>query len=344
MDAYKGGKGSERQLHMSNWSGQPMVVKRRGKDPLVIPNPVLPVTGGLQPAMLHKLAGEATEDGFLQRFLFAWPDTPPMRWNDSEVDESRAEEVAELYRVMRYSPDCGVVSLSEMARRQLRPWYDRVYEAAETLPSLLESTYSKLPQQALRLALVIHCLSNPEAPSRTLLSEDSMAAALELTDYFRQMAHRTLAQFGAAGHVDLTGDPEKVYRRLLAVGAKEEGDHRWRTTGEIGRLMPKSLPAEKYRPALSQLESHGLLTSRPHTSPNPEASGQPTTEWQVKSDAKPPPETAQIQLPAASAASTPNLSSNQGKPNDASTAASTPHNGINTSFNHSIRRRSRGRA
>ena len=86
MDQYKGGKGSDRQHWLSLWSNDEVVVDRKSRmgEPIVLAKPFVSLFGGIQPAMLSELGG-GSEDGLMDRFLFAYPQARLVRFNDHEI-------------------------------------------------------------------------------------------------------------------------------------------------------------------------------------------------------------------------------------------------------------------
>jgi hypothetical protein len=92
LDQYKGGKGSDRQFWLSAWAGAQAKINRSGTHdagPIVIPHPFVAVAGMMCPDSFAELrgenrAGDATADGFLDRFLFSFTDplpATPERWH-----------------------------------------------------------------------------------------------------------------------------------------------------------------------------------------------------------------------------------------------------------------------
>ena len=83
MNQYRsGGKGDDKQFWLSAWAGSTAKINRAGTHlagPLVIPDPFVGIAGMMTPSSLPELRGdnrkgEATEDGFVDRFLFSFPD------------------------------------------------------------------------------------------------------------------------------------------------------------------------------------------------------------------------------------------------------------------------------
>jgi hypothetical protein len=73
--AYRGGRGGDRQAFLSLWAVAPIKVDRKGQESIFITEPVVSVTGGVQPEMLGELAEAAgRRDGFLERILWSFPE------------------------------------------------------------------------------------------------------------------------------------------------------------------------------------------------------------------------------------------------------------------------------
>src|SRR5207244_3938172 len=88
MDAYRGGKGGDRQKFLSFWSRTLVKINRKtAAGPIIIPRPCLTVVGGVQPDLLGELKDAADrQDGFLDRIVWAYPDPVPDRWTEAEID------------------------------------------------------------------------------------------------------------------------------------------------------------------------------------------------------------------------------------------------------------------
>ena len=69
-DAYRAGRGGDRQAWLSIWAGAPLKVDRKTADPIYVPRPVVGVAGGVQPDLLTELNDEAgRRDALVDRFL-----------------------------------------------------------------------------------------------------------------------------------------------------------------------------------------------------------------------------------------------------------------------------------
>ena len=87
---YKGGRGDDRQIWLSIWSSTQIVCNRKSSDePIVINEPFVCITGGIQPDALPDVIDDSREDGFSARILFSYPDPMPHGdWTEAAIANS----------------------------------------------------------------------------------------------------------------------------------------------------------------------------------------------------------------------------------------------------------------
>jgi hypothetical protein len=168
-DAYRGGRGGDRQAYLSLWAGSPVKVDRKGQDPIFIPEPVVSITGGLQPEMLGELAEAAgRRDGFLERILWGFPEKQAVAWTDTEIPLVDVGAVANILARLRNLPySSNPVVLSPEAKEEWVSWFNENAERVNQSAGLAQGFFAKMPNQCARLALILHCLSHPDRPSET---------------------------------------------------------------------------------------------------------------------------------------------------------------------------------
>lgn len=226
FDAYH--QRGERQRWLSLWSGTALKVDRATKGPVFLEHPVVCVVGCITPDCLHLLEAEAQqEDGFIERILYSFPDTRPMRFVDAPPPQVDLVPVFE--RLRRCPP--GEVVLSEEARQLFKDFVNRNAEAqgVERFRPLRRYR-AKLPRHLARLALILHALHHPDDPAARPVAAETMAAAVELVRYFGGHAHRVLLELGdgalarkvlealaaAGGQLSLTRIHEELGRHVRA--------------------------------------------------------------------------------------------------------------------------------
>lgn len=274
FDAYRAGRGGDRQNWLSLWSGAPLKVDRKTADPIYVPNPVVCVCGGIQPDVLPQLAQEAgRRDGFIERILWAYPETKPSLWTESTVPQGTKDDAVALFRKLRQGSE-QTVTLSTPATTLWVPWYNHNVELVEDAVGLIAGVYAKLPNQAARIALILHCLSHPDSPSAVPIDEHTMGAALVLAEYFRRHAIKTMPHFGIAAIAPSGGLAERALRVL------QQAAPNWMDRTQLHIQLGGHVTANDLDQALSDLKKMGLADSRT-VSAGP-AGGRPSEQWRAK--------------------------------------------------------------
>jgi hypothetical protein len=209
--------GGERQALLSAWASVALKVDRAGRDPYWVARPVISVAGGVVPDLLSRLEAEAGAlDGFIDRFLWAWPDCEPAPLSTRRVDEEVREEVIAACRLLRRVPE-GTVGLSGEAFGVFEGWHELNRERLAAAAGLWAGILAKLPRQLARLALCLHVWRHPDWPSAEPVTADTMEAAVALVEFFTDHARRVVASFGLRA---LVSDPKalRVYDALQEAG------------------------------------------------------------------------------------------------------------------------------
>lgn len=250
FDAYR--KGGERQAHLSMWAGVPLKVDRRSRDPMFVAAPVACVSGGVQPDMLSELADEAgRRDGFLERLLWAMPETTPAFWTEQEIPAAIRRDVLAAFRELRtaYTLD-QPVRLSAEAREVWREWHDENALITRRATGFLAGIHAKMPNQVARLALILHCIEKPTSMDRALHAE-TMHAAIEIGEYHRAHAHRALSLIADVGILS-RGLVGRIRRALALAG---DGGL---TRSELSRKLGGHVDAPDLTEALDTLRAKGI--------------------------------------------------------------------------------------
>ncbi|MDP9359288.1 MAG: YfjI family protein [Chloroflexota bacterium] len=252
FDAYRRGKGGDRQDFLSLWAGAGLKVDRKLGEPLYVPEPTVSVVGGIQPDLLPELAHEAGQDGFIDRILWAYPDAEPAKWSTAAVSKAATAGALAVFRQLRRPTtpsDDGRTLLALDAREAWARWHDDNLALTVAASPAVAGVYSKLTNQAARLALVLHCLWIPDDPAR-MVSRERVEDGIALAEYFRAHAHRALRHFGASPAPCFAG----LSGRVLRILERREG---WVTRTELHRALGNGVKAAELDDALTALESGG---------------------------------------------------------------------------------------
>lgn len=194
LDQYRNGHGTDRQFYLSAYSAMSYVVDRQGKPPISIDRLFLSVVGNIPPDVLPELShGASREDGFVHRIIFAFPPSVSVRWNQYEVSTKTQQNYHDRIRALfdLRTGDPKTLSLKADAQAFFRQWHDEHCSEMET-PALspeLRGFYAKYKGICARLALIHTLAENPDATEVPL---KSVAAACDLTDYFKTQVGKVL--------------------------------------------------------------------------------------------------------------------------------------------------------
>ncbi len=218
LNQYKDqGKGGDVEHYLEIFSGSPVMLDRvtQGGKARAVRHPFLSIHGTTQPDSLHKFrkkrqSGHYVDDGFLDRFLFSYPEELPAKeeeWRSLSSDRQAdwRKVVQSLFRLkmegrqgskrprdLRFSPDAR------------EAWVDATREHAAELndpdfPRYLDGPWAKLVKTYLgRLSLIVQLLRRAcgEAEDEEV-DGASVRAATQLVRYFKAHARRCYRVIGA---------------------------------------------------------------------------------------------------------------------------------------------------
>ncbi|MGE0712256.1 MAG: DUF3987 domain-containing protein [Planctomycetota bacterium] len=180
--------GAGRAAWLTCWSGQPIRVQRRSREPLEADRPHLCVYAGIQPERLASV-GLSEGDGLLARFLFALVEPRPHGLGSGE-DPRVAERWDDLVRRALALEELPPQPFEERARALLNDrmlgWTARAAELGALGLGLTAATYAKAADHAVRLAALLHGLDaldeGPPLVARPVPCE-TLERALALLDH-----------------------------------------------------------------------------------------------------------------------------------------------------------------
>lgn len=208
LNQYREGKGGDREFYLSAWSGAALAVDRKSNEkPLIIPRPFISVVGCLPTDLLDSLEGTPKDDGFIQRFLFAWPEPVPVRWTDLAVTDATKKAyhdlVTQLLELDWQGEEPEPILMTPTALALYKDWYDQhcmQMESPELQPGL-KPFYPKLKGYCARLALIHALATDPEEHE---IGPNHIEAAIAQINYFKDQAARVAGRLYRSVGV---GDP-----------------------------------------------------------------------------------------------------------------------------------------
>ncbi len=258
LDAYRNGKGGDRQTWLSLWSGGPLKVDRKGSGTIFAQYPVVSLCGGIQPGRFPELARDAAADAFLARFLLAAPETRIPAWSEETVSDATLKAAKALVAQLRLSSARDPLPLSDEARARFIEWHgDNNAEIADA-PPLMRDVYGKLPAQIGKIACVLHACHDPAATLGELPVE-RMQGAIDVIEYHRRHAQRAYALLGV--DVISADDPRK--RRVTRILRKPEAHDAGAWVARTAILDGlRNVSAEELTHTLASMEGDGTVERR----------------------------------------------------------------------------------
>jgi hypothetical protein len=208
MNQYKGGKGNDRETYLSLWSGSAIKINRIGRPVIIIRNPFVAVTGCLPPSCINRLVEDASqvEDGFMQRILWAYPNSEPQYWNERELlrDTNRKyqqlyEKISEQLPLLDQAENQIPVKLNTEAYEIWKELYNKNIDEikASEFPSYLIGAWSKMSIQLARITLILHLVRYYTGETASYdVDKTSMLMGCSIIEYFKSHACRVYKIIG----------------------------------------------------------------------------------------------------------------------------------------------------
>ena len=211
MNAYRGGKGGDLQAWLELWNSGDIILNRRSeKTALQIQSPFVCVSGSTQPDVVPDLLEDRDKsDGFIDRFLFCWPDPLPRRYcQDGIAGQTIAEYQQLLNRLFELDPDqeepgqCEpkVLHFTESGQELWNEWSESHFAEMNhpDYPPHLEGLWMKLFGYTARLALVLHCARYVWQETDSVdVDRRSVWGAAGIISYFKSHAQRVYTRLRA---------------------------------------------------------------------------------------------------------------------------------------------------
>lgn len=281
MDKYGGGKGAQadRAFWLRTFNGGEYAINRVGRGAGVIPNNSISILGGIQPEPLRKIAGEAVDDGLLQR-LFPIVLRPATMGRDEPAPPVNARYRDLVGALRQMVPPglagSGILSFSDEAQA-IRSEHEARHLELQSLESInrkLAAHIGKYDGLFARLCIVWHCIEHAGNPSGL-----SPIVEAQTARRVGKFLHQFLLGHSVAFYAGILGLSDD-HDRLTAIAGHILAQRLDRVTNrdvQRGDRTMRGLRDFEIRPLLEQLEAMGWLdraegprpSSPPHFKVNP---------------------------------------------------------------------------
>jgi hypothetical protein len=272
MGRYNGSPAADEALYLKAYHGRSHNVSRRTGRSIHVRQAAVWLTGTIQPGVLRRALGvERRESGLLARLLLAAPPRRPKKWTTDAIGwTTRGDFVRVLdnlygleHELAAGRPESKIVKLSRDAETLFVKFHDEHNAETIELSGDLAAAWSKLEETAGRLALIVHetRLASGEHVVADEIDAVSMAAGIELTDWFKYETRRVYALLAED---DVARAVRQADDRLVAFVAERGGSVAGRDVIAGLRSIRDANAAEK---ALQRLvdAGRGRWESKPPT-------------------------------------------------------------------------------
>lgn len=170
--------------YLSIFSNDTFSVNRKNDEPLLIRKPLLNIVGTVQPGVLEGIFSKnnAETSGFMQRFLFLFPEFPERGYNPDPINPNILKNYHNLVQSILSVTDTGETRLSSDAEECYAEYFRQCEKKRVKSDDFWASVYSKAEIQALRLALLVKIARLPEVPTPDVEIDD-VKCAIGITDF-----------------------------------------------------------------------------------------------------------------------------------------------------------------
>jgi hypothetical protein len=274
MNQFKGGKGNDRSNALKIWSGDRIVkdrVNHENNEPIRCPHPSLSIVGGLTPDMLGELIDpRGRADGFIDRFLLAYPDPLPVAdWSHIGIPDDVAEGwnqlIARLWmRSLDFKDGRSVPHVAYFTPEGKARW-EALYNDhsaemnAPDFPPYLRGPWGKLREYAGRLTLILTLMHHAADPTADALAVPKVGPhrvddAWKLIAYFKTHVRRIQAVIACGPGSGKTRAVKAIVEwiragRLLAFTEHEfKQDRRWVEHDDLAKALADLSERNAIRP------------------------------------------------------------------------------------------------
>jgi len=214
FDKYK--KGNDQQMYLELFNGNELTVDRVTKEPVRIAQTNVNILGGMQPKIVKQLAGNnRSEDGFLDRFLFVYPENlEPNLFTGIDIPEAHKENYKRLINNLLEAPQ-QTIKTDASNIEIFKEWQHK--RARECFNDTLErSIQAKMETYVWRLALIIEMMQQAVTGSFNIsLQNENLEKAIRLVEYFRLNALRVHDKIMTKNPLeDLSTNQQDLYKAL----------------------------------------------------------------------------------------------------------------------------------
>lgn len=280
---YSKGGDTDTPFYLEAYQGGSYSTTRKTSESYSVKRCTVSVTGTVQPRILGRFlrASDATDNGFIQRFLIAMPPSKRSYWNVRTSSSSKAvQDMQDIFDKLLFLPfkeysdgEPEIMELASDARQLFISEHDRIEdEKANERSDFLRGFLSKHCAKIARLALIFQCVKeaagNSAAP-RLAIDADSMNRAIGVAQWFYTESVRCMTILGCARGDGVVEAEKSIVHAIIKANGPISKRNIGRSCSRVTNLAG----------ALTSLLADGLIVQREN---KPEGRGRPSIVFEVK--------------------------------------------------------------
>lgn len=245
FDQFK--KGGDQQMYLELFNGYELTVDRVTKEPIRVEETNVNVLGGMQPEKIKRFAGnDRCEDGFLDRFLFVFPEKfEPNKFTGEDIREECEENYKRIIQNLLESPK-QTIKASTSDIEIYKQWQHRKVEEHFN-DNVERGIQAKMETYVWRLALVIEMMEQAVTGNfQPTLANESLKKAIRLVEYFRFNALKVHDKIMSKNPLeDLSAKQQELFKKLPVIFKRSDVLPLFEQNGFKPRTADRFLGKEK---------------------------------------------------------------------------------------------------
>ena len=220
--------GNDEQVWTQIYNGYSLVVNRINSQPINITDTFVGIIGTLQPGMLPEFAKGKKESGFLDRWLFSYPEIKHYpRLNMEELDPAvprRWSEIIERIYTLPIDEQRRVIRLTDDAARIYLDWYNSLADLKDHDRYGMAEAATKMERYCMRFSIILEALKYGCGQEEIKeVTADSIRGAIDLCTYYLSCTFKARHQFRRNPTDSMNTVQKSVYSELPIQFTTAEG-------------------------------------------------------------------------------------------------------------------------
>ena len=211
--------GNDEQMWTQLFTGSNIIVNRVSSEPINIDDTCIGVIGTIQPGLLNEFAKGKIDSGFVDRWLFAYPDKmlyPKLNHDEipKDITRSWSDIISKILKIP-YKGKSKTIRLTKEAMNEYAQWFDNLADQKNEGSPAFAAMATKIERYCIRFAIVLEVMKYGCGQSKLKsISLDSIEGAISLCHYFISCANKAHKQFSSSPLGELTEQQRRIYNEL----------------------------------------------------------------------------------------------------------------------------------